>query len=100
MGVELHLSGKGKTVFPFASAGRGEPDRRSKERQVLVDLPLRHLTMVRCPFTTFQLDELVRNRPKRRLDHFVLTQLLDRLIERLRQNANALAADLGERALV
>src|SRR5262245_42551346 len=73
---------------------------RSEERQVLVDLPLRHLTMIRSPLTTFQLDELVRDRTQGSPDHLVLAQLLQRLVQRLRQDADALAADLGKRALV
>src|SRR5262245_14861431 len=71
-----------------------------KERQVLIDLPLGHLTVVGGPFAAFQLDELVGNRAERRLDHLVLAQLLDCLVQRLRKNADALAPNLGERAIV
>src|SRR5205085_1898470 len=68
---------QGRTLLR-RSCRRREGRKQSEERQVLVDLPLRHLTMVGGPFMTFQFDEPVGDWTQRSLDHLVLAQLLNR----------------------
>jgi carboxymethylenebutenolidase len=68
----------------------------SEHRQIPLDLPRRHLAVVLVPLLPLQMQELRVDRPEPRLDDLVALQLVQRLVEALRQRADAALVVLAE----
>src|SRR5436305_7300548 len=91
----------GATSHSSSTLQGKKPCRWSKNRQVLVHLPLGELDAVLVPLLPLQLDVAVEDvRPERRPHELRLRQLRDRLAERLRQGDDpAVRTLLGRQAV-